>query len=128
VKTFFFAMMMHPLVQRQAQEEADRFVTSENRLPTLHDQASFPYIACILKEVLRWAPASPFGLFHCTAKPDVYKGFLIPAKTAIMANIWAMMHDETVYPEPFSFDPTRFLGSNPQPDPRDYGFGFVLHY
>ncbi|KAF7363348.1 O-methylsterigmatocystin oxidoreductase [Mycena sanguinolenta] len=124
VKSFFFAMMMHPVVQRQAQEEADRFFASENRLPTLHDQAAFPYIACILKEVLRWAPASPFGLFHCTAKLDVYKGFLIPAKTAVMANIWAIMHDEAFYPDPFSFDPTRFLGDDPQPDPRDFAFGF----
>ncbi|KAJ7762784.1 cytochrome P450 [Mycena maculata] len=124
VKTFFFTMMMHPSVQRQAQDEVDRFFASEHRLPTLHDQGAFPYVQCILKEVLRWAPASPFGLFHCTAKPDVYKGYLIPAKTSIMANIWAMMHDATVYPDPFSFDPSRFLGDKPQADPRDYAFGF----
>ncbi|KAJ6567325.1 cytochrome P450 [Mycena vulgaris] len=124
VKTFFFAMMMNTSVQRQAQDEVDRFFASEHRLPTLHDQAAFPYIAAILKEVLRWAPASAFGLFHSTANSDMYKGFYIPAKTAIMANIWAIMHDETAYPDPFSFDPTRFLGDNPQPDPRDYAFGF----
>ncbi|KAF8212348.1 cytochrome P450 [Mycena galopus ATCC 62051] len=124
VKSFFFAMMMHPLVQYQAQAEVDRFFASEHRLPTLHDQAAFPYVACILQEVLRWAPASPFGLFHCTAQPDVYKGFLIPAKTPVMANIWGIMHDEAFYPDPFSFDPTRFLGDSPQPDPRDYAFGF----
>ncbi|KAJ7122870.1 cytochrome P450 [Mycena epipterygia] len=124
VKTFFFAMMMHPSVQRQAQDEVDRFFASEQRLPTLRDQAAFPYIGCILKEILRWAPAAPFGLFHFTAKSDIYKGYFIPAKTAIMSNIWAIMHDEIVYPDPFSFDPTRFLGDSPQPDPRDYSFGF----
>ncbi|KAJ7046673.1 cytochrome P450 [Mycena alexandri] len=124
VKSFFFTMMMHPIVQRQAQHEVDLFFMSEHRLPTLHDQAAFPYVNAILKEVLRWAPASPFGLFHCTASPDLYKGFLIPAKTIIMANIWAMMHDDAVYPDPFSFDPTRFLGAEPQPDPRDCAFGF----
>ncbi|KAJ7940739.1 cytochrome P450 [Mycena leptocephala] len=124
VKSYFFAMMMHPMVQRQAQDEVDRFFESEHRLPTLHDQAAFPYVGSILKEVLRWAPASPFGLFHCTAKSDVYKGFFIPAKTGIMANIWGIMHDDAVYSNPFSFDPTRFLGDNPQPDPRDFAFGF----
>ncbi|KAJ6630953.1 cytochrome P450 [Mycena sp. CBHHK59/15] len=124
VKTFFFAMMLHPLVQTRAQEEADNFLASEHRMPTLHDQAAFPYIGCVLKEVLRWAPASPIGLFHCTAKLDTYKGYLIPAKTTVIANIWAMMHDETVYPDPFTFDPTRFQGGNPQPDPREYVFGF----
>ncbi|KAK7014953.1 O-methylsterigmatocystin oxidoreductase [Favolaschia claudopus] len=124
VNSFFFTMMMNPVVQKTAQDEVDRFFASEHRLPTLHDQAAFPYVACILKEVLRWAPASPFGLFHCTSKPDVYKGFLIPANTPVMGNIWAMMHDEAVYPDPFSFDPARFLGENPQQDPRDYAFGF----
>ncbi|KAJ6547459.1 cytochrome P450 [Mycena capillaripes] len=124
VKSFFFAMMMHPIIQREAQDEADRFFASEHRLPTLRDQAAFPYVGCILKEVLRWVPASPFGLFHSTAKSDTYKGFSIPAKTGIMANIWGMMHDEAVYPDPFSFDPTRFLGDSPQPDPQDYAFGF----
>ncbi|KAJ7172584.1 cytochrome P450 [Mycena filopes] len=124
VKSFFFAMMMNPIIQRQAQTEVDRFFASEHRLPTLKDQVSFPYVNSVLKEVLRWAPASPFGLFHCTASPDVYKGFFIPAKTIIMANIWAMMHDEAVYPDPFSFDPARFLGPKPQPDPRDCAFGF----
>ncbi|KAJ7477159.1 cytochrome P450 [Mycena galericulata] len=124
VKTFFFAMMMNPSVQRRAQEEVDRFFASEHRLPTLRDQSAFPYIGCILKEVLRWAPASPFGLFHCSAQSDVYKGYLIPEKTIIMANIWAIMHDATVYPDPFSFNPARFFGDKPQPDPRDYVFRF----
>ncbi|KAJ7163786.1 cytochrome P450 [Mycena crocata] len=124
VKSFFFTMMMHPSAQRRAQDEVDHFFSSEHRLPTLHDQAAFPYVRAILKEVLRWAPASPFGLFHCTANADMYKGYTIPPRTSIMANIWAMMHDESVYPDPFSFDPMRFMGDNPQTDPRDYAFGF----
>ncbi|KAJ7691746.1 cytochrome P450 [Mycena rosella] len=124
VKTFFFAMMLHPSAQARAQDEVDHFLASEHRIPTLHDQAAFPYIGCILKEVLRWAPASPIGLFHCTTRSDIYKGYSIPAKTTVIANIWAMMHDETIYPDPFSFDPTRFEGMTPQPDPREYVFGF----
>ncbi|KAJ7092962.1 cytochrome P450 [Mycena belliarum] len=124
VKTFFFAMLLHPDVQTRAQQEVDRFVASERRMPTLQDQAAFPYVACVLKEVLRWAPASPIGLFHCTTKSDVYKGYLIPAKTTIIANIWGMMHDDAVYPDPFTFDPTRFEGESPQSDPREVVFGF----
>ncbi|KAJ7108851.1 cytochrome P450 [Mycena crocata] len=124
VKTFFFAMLLHPDVQTRAQEEVDRFISAEHRIPTLHDQAAFPYISCVLKEVLRWAPASPIGLFHCTNKSDTYKGYSIPSGTTVIANIWAMMHDETMYPDPFTFDPKRFEGDTPQPDPREYIFGF----
>lgn len=119
---------MNPLIQCQGQEEVDRFFATENRIPTLRDQPAFPFVGAILKEVLRWAPASPFGLYHCTAQADSYKGYLIPGKTIIMANIWAMMHDASVYPDPFVFDPTRFIGDKPQTDPRDYAFGSVLAF
>ena len=39
--------------------------------------------------------------------------------------LWrAIMHDEEVYPDPFTFDPSRHLGDDPQPDPLKYVFGF----
>ncbi|KAJ6500767.1 cytochrome P450 [Mycena sanguinolenta] len=123
--TFFFVMMMYPSIQKRAQAEVDEFFATENRLPTLHDQgAKFLYLGCVIKEVLRWAPAAPIGLFHCTSQADIYNGLFIPAKTTVIANIYAMMHDETVYPDPFVFNPERFMGSDPQPDPREFAFGF----
>ncbi|KAJ7491019.1 cytochrome P450 [Mycena latifolia] len=122
--TFFFMMMMNPTVQHRAQAEVDAFIAKEQRLPTLQDQEALSYLACVVKEVLRWSPPAPMGLFHCTSEPDTYKDFLIPAKTTVITNIWAMMHDESVYPDPFVFDPERFKGDNPQADPRDCVFGF----
>ena len=45
-------------------------------------------------------------------------------------NIRAMFHDENIYPDPFSFDPTRFLDTEgrldpsiPHPNLIDFGFG-----
>jgi hypothetical protein len=35
-----------------------------------------------------------------------------------------MLHDPTRYHDPFKFDPARFLGKNPEPDPTDVCFGF----
>ncbi|KAK7024048.1 O-methylsterigmatocystin oxidoreductase [Favolaschia claudopus] len=122
--TFFFQMMMNPGIQSRAQAEVDGFFETEKRLPSLHDQAALPYLGSIIKEVLRWAPPAPLGLFHCTSRADVYKDMYIPAKTTVIPNIYAMMHDESIYPDPFVFNPERHMGSNPQPDPRECAFGF----
>ena len=39
-----------------------------------------------------------------------------------------MTHDPQVYPDPFKFNPERFLGPKPQQDPRDISFGFGRRY
>ncbi|KAF8148392.1 cytochrome P450 [Crassisporium funariophilum] len=127
VKTFYFLMMLHPEVQKRAQAEVDSIVAKERRLPTVQDRASMPYMDAVVQEVLRWHPPSPFGLFHCTAADDEYNGYSIPAKTTVIANIWAMAHDAEQYPDPFTFNPDRFVkkdGSDVQRDPREIVFGF----
>ena len=47
--------------------------------------------------------------------------------TMVSSNIWAMAHDEDVYPDPFTFKPERFLkedGSlNEESRILAYGFG-----
>lgn len=40
---------------------------------------------------------------------DVYEGKLIPKGTTIFLGIWAMHHDEELYPNHEQFDPDRFL-------------------
>lgn len=125
-KAFVFIMTTQPDIQQRAQEEIDTVVGKE-RLPSLQDRASLPYVECILKEVLRWASPSPMGLFHCTATDDYFQGYYIPKKATVIANIWAMLHDADVYPEPMRFIPERFLpdsGVPIQPDPSEIAFGF----
>jgi cytochrome P450 len=51
-----------------------------------------------------------------------------PKKTGatIIGNIWAMTHDERVYPDPYSFKPERFLDADGKlnNDSRVLAFGF----
>jgi cytochrome P450 len=60
---------------------------------------------------------------------DMYKGMFIPKGSFVFGNIWAMLRDERVYPQPESFLPERFSptdidGGVAPPDPRTYVFGF----
>ena len=60
MSVFFLVMMLHPEVQRKAQEEIDR-VVGNNTLPDFEDRPSLPYIEAIMKEVLRWFTTGPLG-------------------------------------------------------------------
>lgn len=53
IESFFLAMVLHPEVQKKAQEELDRVIGGD-RLPTLDDRDSLPYLESVVKETYRW--------------------------------------------------------------------------
>lgn len=121
---FFLAMSLYPETMRKAQEELDR-VVGRNRLPTLEDRENLPYVEAICKEVLRWGPVVPVNLPHGAIKDDIYEGYHIPKGTWVMVNIWAILHDPAVYPEPEVFKPERFLDNTTAfADSKNAAFGY----
>lgn len=60
LSTFFLAMLANPDAQRKAQLEIDSVVVRGN-LPDFDDHDSLPYVAALLKEVLRWKVVLPAG-------------------------------------------------------------------
>ncbi|PPR04944.1 hypothetical protein CVT26_012772 [Gymnopilus dilepis] len=128
VSHFILAMMLHPEAQRKAQEELDRVVGTE-RLPTFADRASLPYVESVFKESLRWAVPVPLSLPHRLMEDDMYNGMFIPKGTLIFGNIWTMLRDETLFPDPEAFRPERFMEEvSPEMErkrnPQNYVFGF----
>lgn len=95
--TFVLAMVQHPEIQARAQEEIDS-ITHAERLPSIADMESMPYMRRIVQEVLRWQPALPLGITrsgidnpddetnafmrigvpHASTKDDEYRGYFIP--------------------------------------------------
>ncbi|KAJ8583641.1 cytochrome P450 [Rhizopogon salebrosus TDB-379] len=123
IYAFFLAMTIHPEIQARAQTELDSVVGTD-RLPTFDDRDSLPYINAICKEVFRWNVIAPLAIPHVASQDNVHNGYLIPKGSVILANVWQILHDEDTYPNPEVFDPTRFTGSDPQPDPRNACFGY----
>ncbi|KIJ60846.1 hypothetical protein HYDPIDRAFT_31894 [Hydnomerulius pinastri MD-312] len=131
VMVFLMAIAMHPSVQEQAQAEIDS-VIGTGRLPDFDDRPSLPYIEAVLRETLRWQQASPFGAPHTTTEDDVYDGVFIPKSMLTTPLSWstygtAIAHDESKYPDPHTFNPSRFLtpeGKLNDDDMHvDFGFG-----
>jgi len=114
--SFILAMLLYPEAQRAAQAELDRVVGSD-RLPSFEDRVSLPYITAIMQETLRWRPALPLGVPHKSMEDDEYEGYHIPSGSIMIANVWAILHDEARYPNPDVFDPARFLTEGGQLDP-----------
>ncbi|KDR66544.1 hypothetical protein GALMADRAFT_259056 [Galerina marginata CBS 339.88] len=125
--TFFLAMLCFPHTQAKAQRELDRVL--KGRLPEFGDEKDLPYVGALVREVLRWQPILPIGIPHCTTEEDVYNGYRIPKGALVVANAWAMLHDEHMYPDPSTFKPDRFLSKDGQldegvRDPSLMAFGF----
>ncbi|KAF7348556.1 Cytochrome P450 [Mycena venus] len=115
--SFILAMALNPEVQDRAQMEIDALLTRPNsphgsiptRLPTFEDRAQLPYISAVVKEIWRWQPSVPLGLPHVVTQDDEYRGYTIEKGSVVWANIWAILHDEKIFPKPFSFRPERYL-------------------
>ncbi|KAF7422756.1 hypothetical protein PC9H_010914 [Pleurotus ostreatus] len=124
--TLVLALAMHPEVQRKAQKELDE-VVGVNRLPTFEDRNQLPYINAIFKEASRWQTVTPLGNSRRSLVDDVYEGYFIPKGTIVSINMWSIHHDPENYPNPFAFDPDRFMKDgklNPDVlDPTSVAFG-----
>ncbi|CAL1695172.1 unnamed protein product [Somion occarium] len=128
LSSFVLAMTLYPDVQVRAQEEIDR-VIGAGRLPDFSDRNSLPYVEAVVRESLRWHPVLPIASPHRLLQDDEYNGYFLPKGTFVIGNIWAMLHDPMVYPDPGAFKPERFLKDGViDPTVRDptvacFGFG-----
>ncbi|KAJ7893403.1 cytochrome P450 [Mycena olivaceomarginata] len=81
--TFVLAMLAYPEVQKKAQAEIDS-LTAGKYLPTFEDEASLPYIAALVKEVLRWENVAPLGGFIVVPNPVVKSDGFLPAPPRLL--------------------------------------------
>ncbi|KII91472.1 hypothetical protein PLICRDRAFT_696507 [Plicaturopsis crispa FD-325 SS-3] len=123
--TFFLAMLHYPDVLRKAREEIDS-VVGPDRMPMFEDEDSLPYIRALMNETLRWRPVAALGgTPHAVTADDVYGGMFIPQGSTVFANMWGIMRDPELFPDPDSFVPERFLHTNnPRLKTFDLPFGF----
>ncbi|KZV90505.1 cytochrome P450 [Exidia glandulosa HHB12029] len=126
IQNFFLgATQASPFPQR-AQAEISSAV-GENRLPALQDRERLPFVTAVVKEVWRWDLTMPINVPHVAAEEGTYDGYFIPKGTWIIAHLRAFTHDPDIYPDPDSFEPSRFIRTpshEPEKDPSHIVFGF----
>ncbi|KAI0633734.1 cytochrome P450 [Trametes polyzona] len=102
------AAARHPELQARVQAQLDE-VVGRDRLPTFADQEDLPEVCAWVQEVYRWRPVTPLGFAHRATKDVVWKDYVIPAGTEVLACHWAISRDPDVYPDPEAFKPARWL-------------------
>ncbi|EIW83716.1 cytochrome P450 [Coniophora puteana RWD-64-598 SS2] len=122
---FVMAMILYPDVQMRAQADIDAWLGS-TRLPTLEDRDHLPYIEAIFREAKRWSVVVPLAVPHVATGDQVFEGYFIPKGAGVITNMYAMSKDASVYPDPETFKPERFLTPSGalSPDFADIAFGF----
>ncbi|TFK38305.1 cytochrome P450 [Crucibulum laeve] len=107
---WFLALIpSHPDILIRAHEELDR-VIGRNRWPSTEDEPDLPYVRAIIKEVQR--VHAPFWMAtpHFNSQDFVYRGTYIPKDTVLVLNCYSLHHNESCYPDSFTFNPDRYLG------------------
>lgn len=115
--------MQYPEIQKKAQQEIDAVVGTD-RLPSFDDRRDLPYVDALVKELFRWNPVLPMGFPRVAGCDDIYDGMFIPKNTMLIPNVWLFTRDEAYFKQAEMFNPERFLGPEPEMDPRTLMFGF----
>lgn len=105
---FMLSMVLYPEAQRKSQDEIDR-VIGPRCLPNFSDRGSLPYVEALMLEVVRMHPVLPAGFPRRVMQDDEYRGMRIPKGATVIPNVWAITHGQRHYPDPFRFDPERYL-------------------
>jgi|SRR5271166_1736272 len=71
------------------------------------------YLTATVNEILRLHPVLPNAEPRLVKQPVEIGGVHYPPGVALFASAYLVHHDPEIYPDPYSFLPERFLGTNP---------------
>ena len=113
-------LLHNPKALLESQRELKQII-GEGNLVEESDVARLPYLQAIVKETLRLHPSVPL-LLPRKAEVDVeLHNFIVPKGAQVLVNAWAISRDPSIWEEPDSFLPKRFLGSEVDIKGRDFG-------
>ncbi|EFO95357.1 hypothetical protein CRE_09179 [Caenorhabditis remanei] len=104
-------IMNTPGLQKRMQEELDKVIGGD-RLVTTADKNDLSFMNAVINESQRCANILPINLLHMTAKDTVIDGYQIKKGTGVIAQISTVMLDEKTFPDPYTFNPGRFIDEN----------------
>jgi cytochrome P450 len=112
---FWYLMSVNPEARERMLAEIDDVLSG--RRPTADDLARLPWTTACIQESQRYYSAV-WIVARDAIEDDVIDGHHIRPGTTVLIPIHHIHHDERWWPDPETFDPTRFLGDAANDPPR----------
>ncbi|KAM9323979.1 cytochrome P450 2A5-like [Gastrophryne carolinensis] len=116
----FLFMLKYPDIRREltfnknltildkVQAEIDQ-VIGRQRAPEPEDRDFLPYTDAVIHEIHRYGDVLPMNLPHAVSTYAQFRGYSIPKGTDVFVPLSFVLHDPKYFPDPFTFNPGRFL-------------------
>ncbi len=112
---FWYLMSQHPEARQRMLAEVDDVLAG--RRPTAADLTRLPWTTACLQESQRYYSAV-WIIAREVIEDDIIDGHHIRPGTTVLIPIHHIHHDERWWPDPETFDPTRFIGDAGKDRPR----------
>ncbi|KAK4481521.1 hypothetical protein RD792_012422 [Penstemon davidsonii] len=103
-------LLRNPSVMSKAKYEL-KSVIGENVQVEESNISKLPYLQAVVKESFRYHPPGAFIARNKGENELEINNFVIPKDAGVIINIWAIGRDPSVWSNPDSFEPDRFLNS-----------------
>ncbi|EGT31103.1 hypothetical protein CAEBREN_15133 [Caenorhabditis brenneri] len=104
-------VLNNPEVQKKIYKELDEVIGSDRMVVTA-DKNDLPYMNAVINESQRCANIVPLMNSRCTTKDTVIDGVPVKKGTGVIPQISTVLLDDNVFPDPYSFNPDRFIDEN----------------
>ncbi|KAK9136198.1 hypothetical protein Syun_015528 [Stephania yunnanensis] len=97
-------LLNNPHVLKKAQEELMAQVGNDQHMDE-SDIKNLVYLQAIIKETIRLYPPAP----REAIEDGVVAGYHVPVGMRVIANLWKIQRDPSIWTDPLEFQPERFL-------------------
>ncbi|KAI1078585.1 benzoate 4-monooxygenase cytochrome P450 [Whalleya microplaca] len=116
ISALFFYLSIYPECYRRLVEEIRTSFATSADIKGGAQLTNCRYLRACIDETLRLSPPIGGTLWRentqQTDEPFIVDGHIIPPGTQVGVNIYALHHNERYFPDPFTFNPERFLSSH----------------